>query len=50
MVLPAAIMDQTQQKDIDALAKRVYNLELRMNNLEKWINNIIYRLEKHGIK
>jgi hypothetical protein len=50
MAIPAAIMDHYQQKDIDALAKRVYDLESRMNNLNKWINVIIEKLERNGIR
>lgn len=50
MALPALIGDHYQQKDIDALAKRVHRLEERMNNIEKWIKVINEKLERNGIK
>ena len=50
MAIPAYLMDQAQQKGIDALAKRVYRLEERMNNIEKWLKVINEKLDRNGIK
>ena len=50
MAIPAFLMDQEQQKDIAALTSRVYDLENRVNNLEKWIKVINNKLKRNGIK
>ena len=50
MAIPAALMDWAQQKDIDALTKRVDDLELRMDNLDEWIKVINEKLKRNGIR
>ena len=53
MALPAYLMDEAQQKQIDQIANRVRELgklEDRVSILELEINNIYKILERNGIK